>query len=57
MILLRLRQRFARWLLRGVHLEGVSFGQHSIDLSPAGVGDVVRWTATQVALAAGGVVP
>jgi len=49
------RQRATDWLLRDLHLRGVSFGEHSITVSPGGVGDVVRWTATQVALAAGDV--
>jgi hypothetical protein len=41
----RFRQAFAAWLLAGVHLQGVSFGEHSITMSPAGVGDVIRWSA------------
>lgn len=48
-----IRQRIAQWLLRGVHLPEVHFGKESITCSPAGVGDVVRWSATQLAVAAG----
>jgi hypothetical protein len=49
----RLRQRFARWLLRGAHLDGVTFGESSIAISPAGVGDVLRWSGTKDAVAVG----
>jgi hypothetical protein len=38
-----MRQRFAQWLLRGVHLTGVLFGDHSIAISPVAVGDIIRW--------------
>lgn len=62
MMVLRLldaaRLRLARWLTRGATLEdarllNAHFGEHSITLSPAGLGDVIRWSATQAALAAG----
>jgi len=49
----RLRQWAIGWLLDGLHLRNVSFGENSITLSPAGVGDVARWSATQNAAAAG----
>jgi len=32
---------------------GVLLGENSISISPVGVGDVVRWTASQAALASG----
>lgn len=50
---LELRQRIANWLLRGVHLPEVHFGKNSITCSPAGVGDVIRWSATKLAVAIG----
>jgi hypothetical protein len=45
----RLRQKFVDWLLRDVHLKDTHFGDGSITLSPAGVGDVTRWSATKLA--------
>lgn len=49
----RIRQWFVDWLVRDLHLRGVQFGENSITLSPSGVGDVVRWSATQAAAALG----
>lgn len=50
----RARERMANWLLRDVRLkEGLKVGQNTISLSPAGVGDVVRWSATKTAVALG----
>jgi hypothetical protein len=40
---LEMRQKFAQWLLRGVHVKDVHFGDHSITLSPVAVGDVIAW--------------
>ena len=37
------RQKVAQWLLEGVHLQNVSFGENSIEMSPAG-SDVLRWS-------------
>jgi len=53
LISLMVRQAVVGWMVRDVHLSGVKFGEHSITCSPAGVGDVVRWSASQVAVAAG----
>jgi hypothetical protein len=50
---LAIRQHLVRWLMRGVHLPEVHFGEQSITCSPSGVGDVIRWSATQAAVAAG----
>lgn len=47
-----LRQRFVDWLLQGLHLRGVSFGEASITMDPGGV-DVIRWSGTQAAVGAG----
>ena len=53
-LLFRARQRLANWLLNDVVLrKGLKFGSNTIDLSPSGVGDVIRWSGTQAALAAG----
>jgi len=41
-----LREKFARWLLKDVHLPEVKFGKNSISVDPGGV-DVIRWTASQ----------
>jgi len=49
----RLRQCVAGWLLDGVHLSNIRFGERSITISPAGVGDVLRWSATKDAVALG----
>jgi hypothetical protein len=40
---LEMRQKFAQWLLNGVHLQEQHFGEHSITLSPVTVGDIIRW--------------
>lgn len=53
MTLTRLRHGFVRWLLHDVHLPSLHVGEHSISLSPAGVGDVARWSATKNSVAAG----
>lgn len=45
----RLRQWVVDWLVKDLHLRGVSFGENSITMSPSGVGDVVRWSAAQAA--------
>jgi hypothetical protein len=49
------RQRIVDWLLRDLHLRGVTFGERSIAISPnvGGIKDILRWSAAQVALAAG----
>lgn len=47
------RQKVVDLLLDGLHLRGVRFGENSIEMSPSGVGDVVRWSATKNAVAAG----
>lgn len=47
-----LKQRFVRWLLRGVRLESQKFGDNTITVDPGGV-DVIRWSATQASVAAG----
>jgi hypothetical protein len=53
LISLVVRQWLVRWLMRGVHLPEVHFGERSITCSPAGVGDVIRWSASKPAIAAG----
>lgn len=45
-------QRSRRCIKCGV-FESLTVGQNSITLSPAGVGDVIRWSATKAAVAAG----
>ena len=49
----RLRQRFARWLLRDVKLDGLHVGTDSIILSPTGADDVLRWTTAPAVAQAG----
>lgn len=54
----KLRRDFARWLLddvsvRKMRIEELLAGQNTITTSPAGVGDVLRWSATKNAVALG----
>lgn len=48
-----LRQWVVDWLVHDLHLRGVKFGENSIEMSPSGVGDVLRWSGTQAAVGAG----
>jgi hypothetical protein len=47
--LLKVKQFIVNWALAGVHIQGATFGVNSITLSPAGVGDLARWTTSQAA--------
>lgn len=47
-----LRQRIAEWLLKDIHINEAKFGKNSITVDPGGV-DVIRWSGTQAAIAAG----
>jgi len=47
------RELLVNWMLRDVHVRNLHVGAASITVSPAGVGDVIRWSATKAAIAAG----
>lgn len=49
----RLRQRLADWLLHDVRLRSAQFGENTVTLCPAGVGDLFRWSGTKDAVASG----
>lgn len=49
----RARLRFASWFLRGVRVESMQFGENTIAFNPGGAGDIIRWSASQAAIAAG----
>jgi len=49
---LRIREFFANWLLKGVHVRELMIGKQTISLSPGGT-DVVQWSASQVTSSGG----
>lgn len=49
----KIRQWMVDWLLDDVHIKNAHFGENSITLSPAGIGDVVRWSGSVNAQASG----
>jgi hypothetical protein len=49
----RARQRFLNWLLRGAKMPPFSVGKNSIRVGSSTGADLIRWTGSQAALAAG----
>lgn len=49
---LRIREKLVNWLMRGVHISEMTFGKHSISMSPGGT-DVIQWSASQATSSGG----